>query len=641
MIKGFAVYLYSTVGIAAMALILIAVNVIGARAKQRVDLTAERAYTLSPGTREILKKLDTPVQIRFYATRGENEMPVFLKTYAQRVEDLLGEYRQASKGQIEIQKLDPVPDSDAEDSAKLDGIEGQSIQLGSEPIYLGVSVSMLDQKEAIPFLSPDRERLLEYDLSRAISRVMTPSKPVVGVMSSLPVQGMPMNPMMARMGQQGQQPWVFMSELQRDFTVKTVEMTADKIPDEVKALVLIHPKGITDAAQYAIDQFVLRGGKLIAFLDPLSVLDRQAAQMGMGMPGQSSSNLEKLLKGWGLSFDATKVVADLDYVARTRQGRAPAALALTANAMNKDDVLTANIDSLFFVFGGAFTGTPTEGLKQSVLFHSSANSQFVDPMSAQMGGEQIIKDFSRTGSEQALAVRLTGKFKTAFPEGKPKGAEKPDEAKPEGEKPEEKKPDAATDAGLKESAEENVVILVGDCDMIQDQIAVQEAMNPFGGQRMVMPANGNLAFAQGAIEQLTGDNNLIAVRSRASRERPFTVVKEMQAEAESNYRNKIKELETSLADTQRKLTELQQTKKAEGAGQRFILSPEQQKEIENFRSKEAESKKELKQERKKLRASIDSLETRTKWLNIAGMPVLVAVAGVGLAMVRRSRRAAR
>jgi len=623
--KGLEVYLYSAAGVIAMLLILVAVNVIGARFKKRIDLTAERAYTLSDGTRKILGQLDTPVQIRFYCSRGENTMPVFLKTYAQRVEDLLEEYRQASKGHIEIQKLDPVPDSDAEDSAKLDGIEGQG-RLEGEPIYLGVSVSMLDQKEALPFLSPDRERLLEYDLSRAITRVATPQKPVVGVMTPLPVSGQPMNPMMMRMGQRGQRPWVIMSELQRDFTVKPIEMTADKIPDEVKALVLIHPKAISEAAQYAIDQFVLRGGKLLAFLDPLSVLDAQAGQMSQfGMSGASSSSLEKLLKAWGLGFDATKVVADLEYVARTRQGRAPTALALNEKAMNKDDIITADMDSLFYVFGGAFSGTPVEGLKETVLVKSSKNSQLVDPMMAQFGGEQIIKDFNASGTEYALAVRLSGKFKTAFPEGKPKAAEaKPDEAKPPGEK----------------SAQDNVVVLVGDSDMIQDQIAVQEAMNPFGGQRMVMPANGNLAFAQGAIEQLTGDINLIAIRSRASRERPFTVVKRMQADAESNYRTKIKDLETSLADAQRKLTELQQTKKQEG-GQRFILSPEQQQEIANFRKKEAEVKQQLKQERKKLRASIDALENRIKWLNIAGMPFVVAAAGVGLAMVRRNRRAAR
>jgi len=632
--KGLETYIYSTIGVVAMLIILIAFNIVAGRAKKRIDLTAERAYTLSQGTRNIVGKLDTPVQIRFYCTRGESNMPVFLKTYAQRVEDLLGEFRQASKGEIEIQKLDPQPDSDAEDSAKLDGIEGQMIQTG-EQIYLGLSVSMLDQKEAIPFLAPDRERLLEYDVARAISRVMTPQKPVVGVMSPLQVNGMGMNPMMMRMGQRGQQPWVIMSELQRDFTVKTVEMSVDKIPDDIKVLVVIHPKGITDAAQYAIDQFILRGGKLIAFIDPLCVLDQQGGPMGMAQP--SSSTLEKLIKAWGLTFDTTKVLADLDYVARTKQGRAPAVLALNEKAVNKDDVVTGDVDNLLIAFGGVFSGTPAEGLTQTVLIKSSKSSQLVEPMMAQMSGEQIIKEFSASGTEHPIAIRLTGKFKTAFPEGKPKAAE-PKEGEPP--KPEEKKEEKPAEESLKESAQENAVVLVGDADMIQDQIAVTEAMNPFGGQRMVMPQNGNLAFAQGAVEQLTGDSNLITVRSRASRERPFTVVKKMQADAESNYRSKIKELEGSLAEAQRKLNELQRSKASEG-GQRFILSPEQQQEIANFRKKEGDVKKELKEERKKLRTDIDSLENRIKWLNIAGMPALVAASGVLLAMSRRKRQAAR
>ena len=600
--KGFETYIYSTVGIAAMLAILVVGNIIAARGKQRIDLTAERAYTLSKGTREILAKLDTPVVVRFYCTRGENDMPVMLKTYAQRVEDLLGEFRQASKGNIEIQKLDPQPDSDAEDSAKLDGIEGQMLPQGSN-IYLGVSVSMLDQKEAIPFLAPNRERMLEYDIARAVSRVATPAKPVVGVMSPLPVAGGGMNPMMMRMGQQGQQPWVFMTEMQRDFTVKTVEVTADKIPDDVKVLVLIHPKMLSDAAQFAVDQFVMRGGKLIAFLDPLCVLDRQSQQM-MGPP--SSSSLDKLLKAWGLTFDATKVVADMDYVGRTRQGRAPSVLQLTEKAVNKDDVLTGDVDNLLMVFAGAFSGTPTEGLTQTVLIKSSKNSQLVDPMTAQMGGDEVAKSFNASGTEYSLAVRLAGKFKTAFPEGKPKAPDaKPPEANPAEKKPDEKK-DEPADQSLKESVQENAVVLVGDSDMIQDQVAVTEAVNPFGGQRMVMPQNGNLALAQGAVEQLTGDSNLISVRSRASRERPFTVVKKMQADAEANYRTKIKDLETSLADAQKKLNELARSKSAEG-GQRFILSPEQQAEIANFRKKETDVKQQLKTERKKLRADIDSL----------------------------------
>lgn len=632
--SGLETWLYSSLGVAAMLGIIIVINAFGTRYKQRVDLTAERAYTLSAGTKAILGKLDTPVQIRFYCTRGDARMPVMLKTYAQRVEDLLGEYRQASKGFIEVQKLDPAPDSDAEDSAKLDGVEGQA-RLDGDPIYLGVSVSMLDQKEVIPFLSPERERLLEYDLSRAISRVMSTEKPVIGVMSPLPVTGQQMNPMMARMGQRGQAPWVIYSELKRDFNVKEVSMTVDAIPDDVRVLVVIHPKGITEGTQYAIDQFVMRGGKLVAFLDPFGALDSSAANGPMGMNMGSTSNFDKLLKAWGLSFESTKTVADLDFVGRTQQGRQPAVLALNEKAVNREDIISADANNIFLVFAGAFSGTPVEGLKQTVLLHTSKNSQLVDSMSAQFGGEQIVKDFKASETEMPLALRLTGKFKTAFPEGKPKPAPAPGE-----EKKDEKKDEKPAES-LKESATETAVVLIGDSDFIQDRVAVQEMMNPFGGgQRMVMPVNGNLAFAQGAIEQLSGDNNLIGVRSRASRERQFTVVKEMQAKAESAYKTKIKEIETSLTETQTKLNELQKSK-GDAGGQKFILSPEQQKEIANFKEKERTSKLQLKQLRKDLRADIDSLENRVKWLNIALMPVLVAAAGVGLALVRHGRRAAR
>src|SRR4051794_34760061 len=224
--KGLETVLYSTVGVVAVLLILVAVNLIAAQAKQRIDLTAEKAYTLSAGSRAILAKLDTPVQLRFYCTKDAKTMPVLLNTYAQRVEDLLNEYRQASKGQVDIQRLNPEPDSDAEDSARLDGIEPQQLR-GGERIYLGLSVAMLDQKQAIPFLTPDRERLLEYDISRAIARVATPDKPTIGAMSALPVMGQ-MNPMMQRARAQQQQtpPWAFISELKRDFNVKQIEITA-------------------------------------------------------------------------------------------------------------------------------------------------------------------------------------------------------------------------------------------------------------------------------------------------------------------------------------------------------------------------------------------------------------------------------
>jgi len=621
--RGLETYLYSTVGVLAMLILIILVNLVAARAKQRIDLTADRAYTLSAGTRAILAKLDTPVQIRFYCTRSENTMPVFLKNYAQRVEDLLEEYRQAAKGRIEIQKLDPQPDSDAEDSARLDGIQPQAVR-ANERVYLGLSVTLLDQKETIPFLAPARERLLEYDISRAITRVINPKKPVVGIMSALPVGGR-MNPRTAQMmGQQNQRPWVLDSELQRDFDLRTVEMSADKIQDEIKVLVVIHPKGISDTAQFAIDQFILRGGKLVAFLDPNCVLDQQT---GGPMPTPSSSSLDKLLKAWGLSFDTGQAVADLNYMGRTQQGRAPAVLALSENAMNREDVITTQGNAVM-ALAGAFTGNPGDGLKETVLIKSSPNAQLTPAATALLTGEEIIKSLQPSGTEYALAVRLTGKFKSAFPNGAPKSPPA---------KPEESKPDESGEQGLKESAQETSVILFGDVDMIEDQIAVTETGNAFGA-RLFVPNNGNLALAEGAVEQLGGDSNLIAMRSRANTVRPFTVIREMQAKAETHYQSTIRQLESSLAETQRKLSELQQSKES---GQRFILSAEQQQEIVRFRKTEADLKSQLKNERKKLRADIDSLQNRLKWLNIAGMPVLVAVSGVALALVRRQRSAAR
>lgn len=632
--------LFSVVGVLAMFFILIATYVITGVVKQRFDLTQERLYTLSPGTKAILAKLDTPVEIRFYCTQDSKDMPVPLKTYAQRVEDLLAEYKKAAKGNLEIKKLDPKPDSDAEDSANLDGVQGQMVNL-NEKIFLGIAISQLDSKVSIPFLSPDREKLLEYDISRAVSRVTTSAKPVVGVMSPLPVFG-EIDPMAMRMGQmQRQDPWVFVSELKGDFDLKQLEMTADEIPADIKVLVLVHPKGISDKVLYAIDQFVLRGGKLVAFLDPLSMVDsRSNPQMNpMQAAAQGGSSLDKLTKAWGIEFDQNKVVADMNFVTRINRGgraeSAPAVLSLTRAGLNADDVVTSQIDNLLIPFAGAFAGTPTEGLKKTVLVKTSATSQLVERFMAEFSGEQVGKDFVASGKEHALAIRLTGKFKTAFTDGKPKDAtpEKGAEDKKEGEKKEE---NAAKGGSLKESATDGVVVLVGDADFLYDQFCVQ--IQEFFGQKIISPRNGNLSFVQNIVDQLAGDSNLISVRSRATLNRPFTVVRQMQAQADERFRNKIKDLEKGLSDTQARLNELQKSKES---GQRFIMSPEQQVEIQKFRKQEAEAKRELKEVRKNLRREIDSLENRLKWGNIAGMPLLVTLSGISLAFFKRKKTAAK
>jgi len=627
--KSIETILYSSVGILVMLVIIIAVNVIFGAFPARVDMTQEKAYTLSPGTKAILKNLDTPVTIHFYCSQGETATPqsVMLKDYARTVEDLLHEYKQVAGKNLVIQKFDPQPDSDAEDSARLDGLEPLPLS-GGDQFYLGLAVNLADERVAIPFLDPNRERQLEYDLTRAITQVLTSEKPTVGIMSSLPVFGAPSNPMMEQMGQSGAgtPAWTLVEQLKQDFNVKRVELDTDKIDDDVKVLLVIHPKGISDKTQFALDQFVLRGGKLIAFLDPVSALASRQQNPMAGEGASSSSTLDQLLKAWGIQFDTGKVVADLDFQLKLRGPNgdpvdAPTWLGLTTDGINHDDIATSQLNSLWLPIAGAFTGVPVAGLKETVLLSSSKDSALVDAFLAGMGGDAVMKGFKSAGVNYDLGIRLTGKFKTAFPDGKP-GADA------------DKKNSA--DA-LKESKVETSVVLVGDSDMLADDFSLRKTDSPFG--EIVNPMNGNLDFAQNLIEQMAGDSNLIGIRSRASMSRPFTRITKMEAEAEARGQAKLDELQQSLTETQQRLGELQQQKGDKD--QRFILSPEQKTEIDNFKKKEAEANRELKQTQKDLRKEVVSVETRLTWLNILAMPAGVTAAGIMIAVIKRKKNSAK
>lgn len=635
--KSLETILYSVGGIIAMVLILVAANFILAGMRQRVDLTEEKAYTLSAGTRAILAKLDTPVKLRFYFSQSAAGSPqtTGIKTYAKQVEDLLTEYKQVGGGKIILEKYDPKPDSDAEDSARLDGVTGAQLP-GGDSLYLGIAVSQLDSKEVIPFCQPNREKLLEYDITRAISRVVNPTKPVVGVLSPLPVFGGAGNPMMMmQMGQRPQPAWTFISELRKDFTVKSVAMTTDKIDDDVQLLVVIHPKDISDGLQYAIDQFVLRGGKLIAFLDANSLVDNRNQQNPMmGQMGGGGSSLDKLLKAWGLTFENSRVVADLNFKMVLGDNNDPNAqrptwLSVTPEGLNPDDIITSQIDNIWYFSGGAFSGTPAEGLKQTVLIKSSKQSGFVEGFLANLSPEGAMKDFKPSGTEQSLAVRLTGKFKTAFPNGNP--------SQPAPEAGDTNAPVAAASDSLKEGKAETTVILVGDADMIHDNFSIQESQTIFGPMRQLL--NANLNFAQSAVEQLTGDNNLIAVRSRATLKRPFEVVRQKEAEAAQKFQGVVDDLQQKAQEAQQRISALQAQKSDKN--QQFILSPEQQAELAKLEKESAETDKKLRGVRKELAREVDALKTRLAVINIFAVPAVVIIGGIFLAVYKRKLTAAK
>jgi gliding motility-associatede transport system auxiliary component len=612
-LKKYDQLIYSAVGLAALILILVAVNFLVSRVPARVDLTDGDLYTLSPGTKKILRALQSPVKVKLYVSQGEG-VPVPLRGFAQRVEDTVREFKQAAGSNLIVERYNPKPDSEEEDAAQLDGIEPQQLFTG-EQFYLGIAVSQLDRKQAIPAVSPQRERLLEYDLIRAIARVGNPERQKIGLMAGLPVLGEKFNPFT----RQSSEPWVLANELKREFDVKEVPIGAKEIDKDINVLLLIHPRDAQPQTEYALDQFVLRGGKLIAFVDPYAYFDQNPTMPGVP-PEPSSSTLPTLFKAWGLTMDPGKVVSDVVFGSGGGQRYTPTVLSLNRTAFSRDDIVTGQIETLLYAFGGAFDVKPQEGLKVTELLRSSPNSMLVDNADATKSGDEATKAFKPSGKSMPLALRLTGKFKTAFPDGLK-----------EGDKPVPNTPQ------LRESTGENSVIVVADVDLLADGAAV-DVQDVFG-RKVVVPSNGNLAFAMGMVEQFAAGDEFISLRSRAGAFRPLTVVRELEAEAQKQYFGKIQALEEEVQKTTAKLQELQKSQGPAGkSGQ--ILSAEQQAELERFRKTVAEARLQLKEVRKNLRQDAESLVFWTKVANIVAMPLLVALIGLLVAFVGGRRRKA-
>jgi ABC-type uncharacterized transport system involved in gliding motility auxiliary subunit len=617
MIKRRENLLYSAVGLAALFLILVAANYLFSLQAEKLDLTQGKLYTLSAGTEQILRGLSAPVKLKLYISQGET-VPVPLRSFAQRVEDMAHEFKNIAGGKLEIERINPRPDSEEEDTAQLEGIEPQQLFSG-EQFYLGVVASQLERKQAIPALSPQRERLLEYDLARAVARVGTAERPVLGLLSALPVLGEKFNPFT----RQGSEPWVLANELKRDFEVKQINFSSEAIDPQIKVLLVIHPRDLPEATEYALDQFVLRGGKLVVFVDPYAYFDQQPSPIpGVGGGGTSSS-LPRLFKAWGVEMNPGKVIADVVYASGGGQRYTPTVLTLNRTALNRDDVVTSQIETLLYAFGGAFEVKAAEGLKATDLVASSPNSMLVDNVVATASGDAATKGFQPENKARALALKLTGRFKTAFPDGKP-GSEK-------------KSPEKKADPSLKQSAAENSVILVADVDMLNDGAAVD--VQEVFGRKIIVPSNGNLAFAQGLVEQLAGGEALASLRSRAAAFRPLTVVREMEADAQKQYFGRLKSLEDELQKTNAKLQELQKARGAAAKGAQ-ILTPEEQGEIEKFRKRVAETRKELKELRKNLRQDAEALVFWTKVANIGLMPLVVVLLGIAVFAVGHRRRSA-
>jgi len=617
-------------GLAILAVALVAANVIIGQLRLRVDLTEEKLYRLSDGSRDILQKLETPVTLKLYFSGSSPLVPVPFKNYARRVEDLLREYELASNGRIVLEKYDPKPDSDEADWAQRYGVTGQPLDDAGNQLYMGLVAVMGEKQEALPWLDPRLENVLEYSVTRLITRVASAKKPVVGLLSSLPVMGAPRMPY-RQPPPDAPKAWVAFQDLGQDKEVRSLEPTIKAIPDDLDVLVLVHPRELSQETLYAIDQYVLRGGKVLAFVDPICVSEYEISPDTQTTGGLRPSDLGPLLTGWGVTFDNTKIVADLEAMTSVRgqngqPDQSPVWLSLRATNFDPNEPLTTHMENLMMPFAGCFEVATNTTLKVTPLIRSSKTSDLADAMTAQFGSEAVRRDFQAGMKELNLAIRLSGTFPSAFPNGRPAAEKK------EGE---EQTPPADDRPHLATGSAEGVVILVGDVDMLYDRFCVQ-ALNFMGGFLGHQPINNNLDFFANVLDQVSGSAALVSIRARGKSERPFDVVVELQKAAQETYLAREKELQAQLDKSQQRLNELQ-AKKDET--QRFILSPEQKAEIDRAQKEVQATKEELKLVRRELRADIERLGVKVKVVNILLVPLLVAAIGI-VVYVRRGRPAA-
>lgn len=613
-------------GLAVLLVIIGAANMIISNLRLRMDLTAEKLYTLSSGSKQVLGKLQNDVVLKFYFSASSAEMPMGLKTYADQVQDLLKEYEIAGKGHITLEAYDPKPDSDSEEWAQRYGIEPQQTNPFGQPVYFGLVAVSGDNEQVIPGFNPRTEATLEYDVTRLITRVAWPEKPVLGVLSSLSVLGEPENPMMMMRRRQPQnQGWAAFQELRKDYTVREIKTDAEEIDADVKTLIVIHPKDLTDKTLFAIDQFVLRGGRLVVCVDPFSVSDFEAnqqqqnpmmMQMGGGQAGPST--LGKLFEAWGLTFDTTKIVADLSCSTKLNGGNGrvednPAFLSLGVENLTKGDLLTAQLSQVMMPFAGAFSAnTPKELTFTPLITSSKDNACLVDQMNAQFGMSAMRAQLKPDGVQRVLAARLQGTFKTAFPNGL------------EG---------AATNAAPNRlTSGTSTVMVFGDSDFLNDRFCVQVMNSLFGS--VAQPINDNLTLFGNTVEQFAGREELIGVRSRGQFNRPFDKVEALEAKAMRQWQSEEERLEAALQETQQRLTALQQQKTGK---ERMILSKEQQAELEQFRKTQADTRKQLKEVRKSLNSEIERLGMTLKLVNIGLIPLVVIGFGLYRGLQRRKR----
>ncbi|WP_461535961.1 GldG family protein [Spongorhabdus nitratireducens] len=676
--------LFSRAGLLVLALLVVLITALtnyffkGAR----LDLTEDHVYTLSEGTHNLLKGLPGPVTLKlFYSDKQTANMPQF-RNYSNRVQELLQEYVQASSGKLTLETIDPEPFSEDEDKASEYGLQAVPLsQGGGNEIYFGlviVSDDNPDKREVISFLHPDKERFLEYDLSKLVFAVSQKEKPKVGLVAGLQVNGG-----FDMMSRQQSGPWISVSQMEQLYDVQQLGTDFEDIDDDIKLLLLIFPQKLTGKARYAIDQYVMRGGHVLVFADPFAEQAGQGGGFMMGMGGGDKfASLPDLFKAWGIEMDTTKVVGDAKHalMVSSRSGRPVRHLGLLGygvDNMATDDVIMAGLDNLNFGSAGHITAIEGATTTLQPLVTSSDQSMLIDASKFTFLSDPkaLFEGFKPSGEKYVLAARITGPVKTAYPDGVPPEDEKPEAAPGEEddedldmmdededeivdteEEEEEEESTSAGDAAsnddstddeaasedkepakpkrphVTESQQPANIIVVADTDVLTDRLWVQ--VNSFFGQQIVTPFANNGDMLVNMVDNLLGNADLISIRSRGKFSRPFTKVNELEQQAEARFREKADSLNDRLKETESKLRELQAKKEGE---EKLVLSPEQEQAVEQFQQEKLKIRKELREVQHQLGKNIEQLGTALKLINILAIPLLLTVLVLFVRQRRRKR----
>ncbi len=625
-----------TISLLLVALVL--VNYLASRLPFRGDATAERIYTLSSGTRSLLSKVEEPVVLDYYFSRSANGLPITYKNYAARVEEMLRQYVRASGGKLSLNVIDPRPDTPEEERATAAGLQPQQLPTG-ETVQFGLVATQADQQKVIASFNPQRESFLEYDLSQLVSSVQTVAKKKLGLITSLPLQAPAMDMMM--MMQQRQRPTGQMvaDEWSKTFELVAVEATATSLPGDLDALAVIHPQNLTASLQFAIDQFLLGGKPVFLALDPASQhFKRQGGQAAMfgGPQPNVSSDLPTLLKGYGITYNPQNVVGDVVNATQVQTNagvvRYPVWLSMGRESLSRQAAPVAQLNSTLFIEAGSL-GIDAQGRTVTPLVETSASGGDVPAMSLQFAQPDEIARQIVSSGKKTLAALVTGKFTSAFPGGAPKEEPPAPPAPGEPPRPPTPTPAPSTTPALKESTGSSTLFIIADTDWLFDDYSVRRYN--FLGVQAAEPLNDNLAFASNSLEFLSGSQDLISIRGKGSSLRPFTVVRQLEVDAQRRYQEQLTALEARISDVQKKLTELQ-GKRTEG--NRLVATPEMQKAIEDFQSQQAVMRGERRQIRKALREDIERLENSLLVANVIAPVLLVGLFGFLFHRSRSRRR---